>query len=291
MTSTVQQLMEKKIITPPKWMGSAIHYEVQMGSVAYGVSNDNSDIDIYGFAVPPRSMIFPHEAGYIHGFDKNISNFEQYSQHHIKYNAKEYDISIYGILKYFKLCMECNPNMIDSLFVPDRCVLHSTQLGQHVRENRKEFLHKGAWHRYKGYSYSQIHKMKSKTSSGKRKETIDEFGYDCKFGYHVVRLLDEVEQIMVEGDIDLERNREQLKAIRRGEWTLADIEAYFSKKEQQLESVYADSHLRNKPNVAKVKQILIDCLEMHYGSLDKVLNIPGKSDMILQEIRSILDRE
>ena len=44
-------------------------------------------------------------------------------------------------------------------------------------------------------------------------------GYDTKFAYHVVRLIGEVEQILVEQDVDLQRDRELLKAIRRGEWT------------------------------------------------------------------------
>jgi hypothetical protein len=42
-----------------------------------------------------------------------------------------------------------------------------------------------------------------------------------KFAYHVIRLLGEAEQILLEGDIDLRRNSAQLKAIRRGDvkWT------------------------------------------------------------------------
>jgi hypothetical protein len=58
--------------------------------------------------------------------------------------------------------MDNNPNMIDSLFVPRRCILHTTQIGEHVREYRKEFLHKGSWHKFKSYSFSQIHKLRTK---------------------------------------------------------------------------------------------------------------------------------
>ncbi len=36
----------------------------------------------------------------------------------------------------------------------------------------------------------------------------------------------EVEQIMVSRDIDLERDREQLKGMRRGEWTLEQLETW-----------------------------------------------------------------
>ena len=47
----------------------------------------------------------------------------------------------------------------------------------------------------------------------KRQASVEEYGYDIKFGYHVVRLMLEVEQIMIEGDLDLLRNTDQLLSI------------------------------------------------------------------------------
>ena len=75
----------------------------------------------------------------------------------------------------------------------------------------------GAWPKFKGYAYSQQHKLANKQPQGKRAELVAEHGFDTRFGYHLVRLISEVEQILVEGDIDLRRNNEPLKAIRRGE--------------------------------------------------------------------------
>ena len=91
--------------------------------------------------------------------------------------------------------MENNPNVIDSLFTPATCVLHCTRIGAMVRENRKLFLHRGAWPKFKGYAYSQLHKLAIKQPIGKRAELVAKHGYDTKFAYHVVRLLGEVEQI------------------------------------------------------------------------------------------------
>lgn len=199
--SITKKLEEKNLISPPYFLKHNIHYEVMMGSFAYGVSNDVSDIDIYGFCIPPKDFIFPHLAGHIEGFGEQKQKFEQFQQHHIKdcSNKKQYDITIFNIVKYFQLCMENNPNMIDSLFVPVNCIVHSTKIGNMVREKRKIFLHKGSWYKFKGYSYSQLHKMENKNPEGSRVETIQKFGYDLKFAYHVVRLLNEVEQILSEG--------------------------------------------------------------------------------------------
>jgi hypothetical protein len=57
--------------------------------------------------------------------------------------------------------MENNPNMFDVMFLPRRCVLHSTPIYEHVRENRKLFLHKGSWHKFRGYAYSSLSKAKN----------------------------------------------------------------------------------------------------------------------------------
>jgi predicted nucleotidyltransferase len=147
----LQKLRSQNVIHPPRWLVDQTQYLTVMGSVSYGVSGDTSDVDVYGFCIPPKDMVFPHLAGEIHGFGTQIQRFEQWQQHHVMPpDGREisYDFQVFGIVRYFQLCMECNPNMIDSLFTPRRCVMHSTQVGEIVREARKQFLHKGAWHKF-----------------------------------------------------------------------------------------------------------------------------------------------
>jgi len=168
MSSKVKQLTDANLIKPPSFVYHNTMYETIMGSVAYGISNNTSDMDIYGWCIPPKDIIFPHLAGQIDGFGRQKRRFEQFQQHHIFKSdeiggcGRTYDISIYNIIKYFQLCMDNNPNMLDSLFTPQECVLHITQVGTMVRENRRIFLHKGCWHKFKGYAYSQLHKISNK---------------------------------------------------------------------------------------------------------------------------------
>ena len=149
-----------------------------MGSNAYGVVSDNSDLDVYGWAIPPKDMVFPHLRGEILGFGEQVQRFEQWSEHHVRRHddptSPVYDFVVYGIVTYFQLCMKCNPNMIDSLFTPRRCVLHSTSIGEMVREQRRLFLTKAAWHSFKGYAYSQMNKIGRKVNheNPKRAESI-----------------------------------------------------------------------------------------------------------------------
>lgn len=297
MGSIVEQLNRKNLLTnPERFLDTAVQYEVIMGSVAYGVSDDTSDMDVYGFCIPPRDDVFPHLRGEIPGFGTPGKTFEQFQQHHIFDSeaaggkGREYDVTIYSIVKFFNLCMENNPNMIDMLFVPRRCILYSTPIGEHVRENRHIFLHKGAWNRFKGYAFSQMHKMKTKEPIGKRKETIAKFGLDVKFAYHVVRLLNEVEQILTEHDLDLERNREQLKSIRRGEWDLERIENWFAAKESELELLYTRSTLPAKPDEDRIKELLMNCLEERYGSLEDCVIREDEAVRALREIDAVIGR-
>ncbi|MCK9441699.1 MAG: nucleotidyltransferase domain-containing protein [Methanothrix sp.] len=288
----LQRLKSKELINCHEWLVDNVHYLTIMGSNAYGVSSDSSDEDIYGFCIPKKDMIFPHLKGEIVGFGRQEEKFEVWQQHHIKDKEtnKQYDFQIFSIIKYFQLCMGCNPNMIDSLFTPRRCIIHTTQVGELVRENRYMFLHKGAFHRFKGYAYSQMHKMDIKKPEGKRKEMVDEFGYDLKFAYHVVRLLNECQMILDECDLDLERNREELKSIRRGEWTLDQIKDYFTMKEKILEKSYSESKLPYFPDENAIKVLLLRCLEQHFGSLDKAIYIENKHKAALREISEICKR-
>jgi len=288
---TLKRLSNEKQCNPPPWLLDNIHYLCQMGSVAYGVSNDQSDIDVYGFCIPKKETVFPHTGGLIHGFD-DYQEFDQWQEHHItdKSTQKEYDFSVYSIIKYFRLVMDNNPNLLDSLFVPRRCVLHISQIGELIRENRHIFLHKGAYHKLKGYAYSQMHKMdiKEPKEGSKRYNDTISMGYDTKFLYHVVRLVDECEQILVEEDLVLDRNREQLKSIRRGEWSKQQIVEYFADKEKQLEEAYSKSTLPKYPRKEEIKNLLIKCLEMHFGDLGSVVYKENSSDMILNQIRQLV---
>jgi predicted nucleotidyltransferase len=329
-----------------------------MGSESYGCSSGSSDTDVYGWCIPPREIVFPHLAGEIDGFGKKKPRFNVWQEHHIedKESRKEYDFAIYSVVSFFQLCLENNPNMIDALFVPARCVLHCTQVANIMRENKRAFLHKGAWHKFKGYAYSQMTKMRNKRTAivrwydlckesgmptettrdqlvdllkeseaviqglsgegtprataeflrqmiqaydamiadgspdSKRSQDILRYGFDVKFSYHIVRLLLEVEQMLTEGDLDLERNREQLKAIRRGEWTEEQIRDFFDKKERTLEEVYQKSSLPNKPNEELVRSLLVQILEQHYGSLDNAVRDMNADQKCLQEVREVLDR-
>ena len=110
---------------------------------------------------------------------------------------------------------------------------------------------------------------------------------DTKFSYHVVRLLLEVEMLLAEHDMDLERHREQMKAVRRGEWSIERLTEWAAAKEKDLEALYASSTLPYKPDEGKIKVLLLECLEHHYGDLSAAVHVERDADRVLQEIAKL----
>lgn len=258
--SITAQLFDADLIEPPTFVVPDLAYETRAGSVAYGVATESSDIDVVGFCVPPREMVFPHLAGEILDFGRQKKRFSQFQAHGQHLEGREYDLTVYSIVRFFDLAMDNNPNMLELLFTPDSCVTHSTPISMMVRRQRRIFLHKGAFHRLRGFAYSQMSKLEKKERSPERLR---------KYAYHAVRLLDEAEQILSQRDLELGRNTDSLLAIREGEWTLEDVQSYFESKEAQLQELYDNSDvLPYSPDEDAIKSLLLDCLEEHYGSLN-----------------------
>ena len=290
MSSVIEKLRKRGKIRPPTWMPSNVLYETIMGSTAYGCNTIDSDWDMVSYCVPPKDIVFPHMAGIIRGFGRQAENFKVYQKHHVQDGSREYDLNCYNIVHWFHLVLDNNPNMIDCLFVPRECITHTSNVGEMVREKRRSLLHKGSWHRYKGYAYSQLGKMGKKDGDGKRAASIAKYGYDVKQAYHLVRLLDECEQIFAHGDMDLRRNSEQLRAIRRGEVAEADIRSYAADMEHRLENLRYESDLPDRPDEEFFKHLLLECLEEHYGSIDNCVITDNAPLVALREIATIIDR-
>lgn len=299
MNSHLKQVLTKG--NPPKWLETNLHYVTIMGSMAYNCHHPHgeksvklSDMDLYGFAMPPKHIVFPHIAGYLHNFGKSPENFEQWQEHHIHGDiGYEYDVTIFSIIKYAQLCMDGNPNMIDSLFTPDNCVLHKTAVGAMMRDNRKLFLSKQVKVKMCAYAYQQLRKLEANSHAGSEARKIDiaTNGYDTKKAYHTVRLVLQAEQVLTEGDLDLTANAEILKDIRAGNWKLQELQDYFTNKEKLLDAAYHTSNLQQRPDEQAVKQLLLNCIEHHYGSLSNAeIVVPDKHMVLLNDLRGLLHK-
>lgn len=286
----ISKLVSEKKIFPPKWLEDNVFYLTRMGSHAYGCDTPESDVDIYGFCIPPRHITF--RTNEIPDFDRQVERFEQFQKGHLDVDGTEHDITVYSIAKYFRLVADNNPNMLDSLFTPRTCVIHSTTISERIREKRKIFLSKKCYHTFKGYAYSQLHKMTTKETSpnSKRMALREKYGYDIKFGLHLVRLVLECTQILETGDLDMQRDTDILKSIRRGEWTEEKVRDWFNQQEKNLDKLYTESKLQYTPDEREIRNLLLECLEEHYGSLKEYIVVESEQTKALREIAQTLSK-
>lgn len=127
-----------------KWLPERTILLVTHGSHAYGMATPTSDLDIKGVAIPPRA--------YFTGF---LQSFEQAEV------RDPVDMVIYDVRKFFKLAADCNPNIIEVLFVDEADVRHITPLGAQLREARHRFLSRKARHTFSGYAMAQLKRIET----------------------------------------------------------------------------------------------------------------------------------
>ncbi len=294
MSSRLLNCKKNGLIKLPKSVedSNCLVYECIMGSIAYGCATDTSDEDIYGIAIPPKHYIFSHLKGIIPGFGQNPYVFEEFMQHHVEDTGaeKKYDFTIFNIIKYFNLLYGCNPNIIDSIFVPQNCITHITQIGQLLRDNRHMFLSKLCIPKLRGYAISQFKKMENKEPVGKRLATVEKYGFDVKFASHTLRLLFQAEQILLEKDLDLTRNSQTLLAIKTGKWSMEKVKDIFDAKDKEIESLVLKSDLPAKPDESKVRDLLLECLEMHYGKISDKVIVEDSAKIALRQIAEIAEK-
>lgn len=282
----IKELADKKLIDPPKFVPDQLIGLMTAGSVSYGISTENSDVDLVGLCMPPLHYIFPSLTGSINGFDQTPV-FEEFQQHHIEDGDKLYDVKVYSLIRYFFLATAGNPNIIDTLFTSREHIRYSTPILEKLRENRKLFLSKACYPKFKGYAYAELKNI-TNLKTGKRREAVETLGYDAKNASHIFRLLGEIEQILNEHDLDLYRQKEECKYIRGGNYTLDQIREKFAAREKILEQAYNNSTLPQEPDRKAIRTLLMDIISTHYNGIVFKVTEKDESEK-LRKIRDILE--
>lgn len=126
------------------WLRWQTVFLAKSGSHAYGTNLPTSDLDFKGVAIPPREYFL----GFLH-------RFEQTETH------EPIDAVIYDIRKFFALAADCNPNIIEMLFIDQVDVAVQHPIWNAVRDQRDLFLSKKAQHTFSGYAMGQLKRIKT----------------------------------------------------------------------------------------------------------------------------------
>lgn len=126
------------------WLDDSTIFLTLYGSHAYGTSTESSDIDIRGLCIPPKEYFF----GYSKRFEQAISN-------------EPYDLTVFNIVKFFKLASDCNPNALEVIFTDDEDWLRANDAFGYIYDHRYSFLSQKARHTFCGYAFSQLKRIKT----------------------------------------------------------------------------------------------------------------------------------
>lgn len=124
-----------------KWIPERTIFLCTHGSHAYGTSLPTSDYDVRGVAVAPKEYYL----GGLHRFDQVVCNNP--------------DLTIFCLKKFVSLATQCNPNVIEILFVNDSDRLQVSEAGERLLEIREMFLTRRVKHTFSGYAASQLKRI------------------------------------------------------------------------------------------------------------------------------------
>lgn len=153
------------------------------GSHSYGTNHAESDVDVKGVCVSPRI----YRDGFAHRFEQadgkeHLLGFRDLMPAHTlpMVDKEGIDGVVFGLPKFMSLASDCNPNVVEMLFTDDSDVLVCSQAGAVLRQNRLSFLSQRALATFRGYSLSQMHRIKTHRKwlldPPKAKPTRAEFG-------------------------------------------------------------------------------------------------------------------
>lgn len=128
----VQKMAKENIIVK--------HYA---GSIAYGTNLPTSDIDFRGIfhadPVNSRTPFFP------------VTECKDHT---------EEDTKLYELTNFLQLCVDCNPNIIETLHVDMSDVVVTSPAYQMLRDNRQQLLSRKVAFTTSGYAMAQLKRIK-----------------------------------------------------------------------------------------------------------------------------------
>jgi predicted nucleotidyltransferase len=131
--------------------------EIQVGSHLYGTNTPTSDLDYSGIFLPTKEFVFGFQR--VEEVDLSVKDKNEAG----KNTQNAVDRKLYEFRKFVKLAMDNNPNIIEQLFVNEPNIVYINEAGRALLAQRLRFPHRGLLQKFKGYAFSQKHKMVIRT--------------------------------------------------------------------------------------------------------------------------------
>lgn len=205
-------------------------YRCIVGSTAYGLNREGSDVDRRGFYLPPADLHWS-----LAGIPEQLES--------------DQEECYWEIEKFIRLALKANPNVLECLYSP--LVETCTPLAQELIELRPIFLSQYIHRTYNSYVLSQFKKLEQ--------DLRNHGEIRWKHVMHLIRLLLSGVEVLKEGFVPLrvDQYRDRLLAIRGGEVPWEDVERWRLALHTELDSALAHTTLPEHPDYARANDFLI----------------------------------
>lgn len=206
-------------------------FQCIIGSQAYGLADDDSDVDRRGFFLPPANQHW------------SLSGVPEQLECH------ETQEAYWEIQKFLVLALKANPNVLEALYSP--LVEKATHLAEELIAMREIFLSRLIYQTFNGYVMSQFKKMQADIrNQGKVK---------WKHVMHLIRLLISGTEALKKGvvPVAVTDHRDELLKIKRGEVPWEETEKWRLSLHKEFEDAFENTSLPERPDYEKANAFLI----------------------------------
>jgi predicted nucleotidyltransferase len=202
-----------------------------IGSRAYGLDGEESDIDRRGIFLPPA--------------DLHWSLFSVPEQLENDATQEAY----WELQKFLILALKANPNVLECLYSP--IVETATPLAQELLGMRADFLSRLVYQTYNGYVMSQFKKMQA--------DIRNQGQVKWKHVMHLIRLLLSGITILREAFVPVQvgEHRDALLAIKTGIMPWNEVEAWRVALHKEFDRAFEETQLPERPDYERVNNYLI----------------------------------
>ena len=208
-----------------------IIYRCVMGSQAYGLATDESDIDRRGIYLAPADLQWS-----LFGAPEQFED-----------NAAQ--ACYWELQKFLIMALKANPNILECLYSP--MVEKATPLAEELLEMRSAFLSQMIFQTFNGYAMSQFKKIE---------QDIRNHGeVRWKHAMHLLRLLLAGAATLREARVPVrvEAHRDQLLAVKNGALPWPEVDAWRRDLHRDFERALAETKLPERPDYDAANRFLI----------------------------------
>lgn len=214
-----------------------------VGSTAYGLAREGSDVDTLGIYVAPTK-----------DFWKLTQPKETY--HNTASNGAEFDYTYHEVGKYINLALKCNPTIVELLWLPPELVQVETKHARWLRLIRRSFLSTRAVRSaYGGYAKQQVERLIRRNAEGKDGFSADTKKRTAKHARHCFRLIAQGQELLETGRLTV-RVAQPERYWAFDTMTVEEIVAEFAVADVAFQA--AKSVLPDEPNRNRVERMLME---------------------------------